>query len=225
MNMQSGGSGARMTDPDIEALGIIEVATIHEGFGLVDAMAKEAPVVILSASPIPPGRFLIAIGGRVGDVESSWRRGLALCSDPHDQLFLAEVAPAVVVAARAGATRIPTTEDWFAGDLVPFEHSVESLGLFETSTVSAGFDAADGSVKGAEIQLASFHLARGIAGKSFGLIHGRQDMVEAALALAGERGRAHDAWIGSTLIARPDPAVAARYLRVPWGVFGLQEIL
>jgi microcompartment protein CcmL/EutN len=211
-------------DPDIEALGILEVSTIHEGFGLVDAMAKEAPVEVLSASPIPPGRFLIVIGGRVGEVESSWRRGLALCADPHDQLFLAEVAPAVLAAARAGGKSFAASEAAFLED-APFEDSIESLGLFETSTVAACFDSADRSVKGAQVALTSLHIARGIAGKSFGLVHGRQDMVEAALALAEERGRAHDAWIGSTLIARPDPAVAARYLREPWGFLGRQEIL
>jgi len=214
-----------MTDPDIEAIGVLELATIHEGFGLVDAMVKEASVAILSASPIPPGRFLITIGGRVGEVESSWRRGLELCPDPHDQLFLAEVAPDVLIAARAGARIYPPADMPIANDPSEVGDAVESLGLFETGTVSAGFDAADASVKGAEIQLVSLHVARGVAGKSFGVVHGRQDMVEAALALAEERGRAHDAWIGSTLIARPDPSVAARYLRAPWGMFGLQEIL
>ncbi len=131
----------------------------------------------------------------------------------------------MLAAAARAARMFPAADNPFAGDEAPFEHAIESLGLYETSTVSAGFDASDGSVKGAEIQLASFHLARGISGKSFGLIHGRQDMVEAALAIAEERARAHDAWVGSTLIARPDPVVAASYLRTPWGAFGLQEIL
>ncbi|MCA9728450.1 MAG: BMC domain-containing protein, partial [Candidatus Eisenbacteria bacterium] len=179
----------------VEALGVIETATIHEGFGLVDAMAKEAVIEVLAATPLPPGRFLIVIGGRVGEVESSWRRGLALCHAPHDQLFLAEIAPEVVAAARA---RRPS------GDAPPpAPHELEALGLFETVTVSAGLDAADRAVKGSTVTLESLHLARGIAGRSFGLIHGRQDMVEAALALAEERGRAHEGWVGSTLIARP----------------------
>jgi hypothetical protein len=50
-------------------------------------------------------------------------------------------------------------------------------------------------------------------------------MVEAALRIAEERARPHGRWLGSTLLARPDPVVAQRLLSEPWGFFGGQEIL
>jgi hypothetical protein len=65
----------------------------------------------------------------------------------------------------------------------------------------------------------------GIAGHAFGVFSGRQDMVEAALALAETRGRAHGRWIGSILLARPDDAVTARIREGRWGFLLGQEIL
>ena len=46
-----------------------------------------------------------------------------------------------------------------------------------------------------------------------------------ALAITEKRCREHDAWIGSTLLARPDRAVAARVTTEPWGFLEGQEIL
>lgn len=202
-----------------EALGVLEVGSIHEGIAIVDVMAKEAPIEILAASPIPPGRFLIVIGGGVGEVESAWKRGIALAPEAHDRLFLAEVASQVLVALRPLSG--PGVQAAGRSAALP----VDALGLFETTSVSACLDAADQCVKGAAVDLPRIHVARGISGKSFAVLSGRQDMVEAALAIAEERARPHGRWLGSTLLARPDPAVAQRLMVEPWGFFGGQEIL
>lgn len=195
-----------------EALGVLETETLHAGFSTVDVMAKTAPVEILAASPIPPGRFLIVIGGRVGEVESSWTRGCEVAGPTHDRLFLPEMDPRVLPALRPPAGQ--------GG-----EPAVDTLGLFETASVSGCLDGADKGLKGAAVSLPQLHLARGIAGKSFGVFSGRQDMVEAALAIAEARARAHQTWVGASLLARPDAAVARRVLTRPWGFFSGQEIL
>lgn len=200
-----------------ESLGILELETIHGGFATLDAMMKSGTVDVVAATPIPPGRFLIVIGGAVGQVESSYLRGLECAGPVHDSLYLAEVIPSVLVAVRALAApfRNPAAEP----------EEIHALGLFETTTISSGIHAADAGAKGALVELLQIHLARGIAGRSFGLFTGRQDAVEAALVIAEERARRHEAWIGSTLIARPDAAVIQRVLRTGWGFFEGQEVL
>jgi microcompartment protein CcmL/EutN len=196
-------------DHRLESLAILECETIHRGLETVDEMAKMAPIEILAAEPVPPGRFLIVIGGGVGEVESSYRRGLETAGALHDRLFLPEVAPAVVHALRPG----------------PREGEVDTLGLFETLSVSACLDGVDRGVKGAAVRCLQIHVTRGIAGKAFALFEGRQDMVEAALALAEERARSHGRFVGNTLLARPDEAVVRRVLAARWGFLEGAEIL
>jgi len=194
---------------DIESICVLECESIHQGIDALDLMVKEARTRILAGEPIPPGRFLIVLGGAVGEVESAFRRGLENAGALHDHLFLPEVASGVLPALRSG----------------PRENAPEAIGLFETSSASACLDAADRGLKDAAVQLLQIHLTRGIGGKGFGIFAGRQDMVEAALAAAEERGRAHGRWIGSTLLARPDRAVVDRILAADWGRFAGQEIL
>jgi microcompartment protein CcmL/EutN len=199
----------RAEETSVEALAVLECETIHRGFDTVDGMVKEARVEILAAEPIPPGRFLIVIGGAVGEVDASYRRGLALAGPLHDRLLLPEIAAGVLLALRPG----------------PREGPVDSLGLFETASASACLDGADRGLKGAAVRLLQIHLTRGIAGKAFGIFEGRQDMVEAALDLAAERGRAHGRWVGTTLLARPDAALVTRVLAARWGFLEGSEIL
>lgn len=198
-----------------ESIAAIESATIHEGVATIDAMAKSARIEILAASPIPPGRFLIVVAGAVAEVEVAFRRALEITLAPFDRLFLPEVAPGVLHAVRALAASGGATDPG----------GVDSLGLFETTSVSAALDAADRGVKGSGSRLLHLHVARGIAGKSVGLFEGRQDAVEAALDLARARAEEHGGWVGSTLLARPDDAVARRLLQSPWGFLLGQEIL
>jgi len=199
----------RTHDEVPESLAALECETIHRGLETVDGMAKEARIEILAAEPIPPGRFLIVVGGIVGEVEAAYRRGVALAGPLHDRLFLPEIAPGVVLALRPGAR----------------EGTVDSLGLFETASAGAALDGADRGLKGASVRLLQIHLTRGIAGKAFGVFEGRQDMVEAALAFARERGQAHGRWVGSTLLARPDADLVARVLAARWGFLEGAEIL
>lgn len=195
-----------------EALAVFEIATVHDGLKTADEMLKEAPVRTVAATPIPPGRFLVAMGGTVGAVESSNRRGLQVVRDLVDHVFLAEIHPEVLFSIPGRPFR---DSERFAG----------SIGLFETETVASALHAADRARKGAEVELLRTHLARGTQGKSFVLLSGRQDMVEAALELAQRCAEEHARWVGATLLARPDPAMVRELATRPWGFFGPTEVL
>ena len=203
-----------MEQREVEAIALLESSSIHEGIAVLDVMAKSARIEILAASPIPPGRFLIVVGGAVAEVEVAFNRGLEVSIAPVDRLFLAEAGPGLLAAVRALGREGKGAHE-----------PIDSLGLYETRTVSAALDAGDRGIKGSSARLLHLHIARGIAGKAIGLFEGRQDAVEAALALARERAIEHDAWVGSTLLARPDPEVARRLLHAPWGFFEGQEVL
>ncbi|MBK8230456.1 MAG: BMC domain-containing protein [Candidatus Eisenbacteria bacterium] len=208
-----------------EALCALELTTIHEGIGILDVMAKAARTEILAATPIPPGRFLIVLGGPVAEVEVAFQRGLEIAYNLHDRIYLPEVHPGVLLAARALDAGVVAARGSQRPTGPGESGAIDSIGLFETRSISAALAAADRGLKGTSARLLHLHLARGVAGKGIGLFEGRQDAVEAALELARERAEQHGGWIGATLLARPDPDVAARLLRAPWGFFQGQELL
>jgi microcompartment protein CcmL/EutN len=121
----SDGGSAGMTS---EALALIELSSIARGHRVADAMLKRAPVGLLRADWVSPGKFLVLVDGGVAAVDEAYRAGLDVAADRIvDKLFLpqahASLWPALAGEARSG--------------------SVDSLGIVETTTVAATLLAGD----------------------------------------------------------------------------------
>lgn len=190
-----------------EALAAVDIHSIAEGLRVADAMVKEARLELMTASPVTPGRFLIVVTGSVREVESAYRRALREARDVHDHIFLPMAHPSLFHALRM--------------ESVPEE--LDSVGLFETRSLSSCLSAADRAVKGTTIRLLQIHLSRGIHGKGFIFCDGRQDMVEAALDLAHQQ--AGEMWENGVVIANPHDDLLKRIRERPWGWLEEQEIL
>jgi microcompartment protein CcmL/EutN len=188
-------------------LAALDLDSIAEGLRVADAMVKEARLELLTASPVTPGRFLIVVAGPVGEVESAYLRAVRQAQGLHDEIFLPVVHPALLDAL----------------NLPPVPDDLDSIGLFETLSLSSCLAAADRAVKGARIRLLQVYLSRGIHGKGFIFCDGRQDMVEAALELA--RQQAGEKWANGVVIPRPHDDLLRRLRVRPWGWLESQEIL
>jgi len=154
------------------ALALLELASIAVGIEAGDAMVKRAPVDVVHAGTIQPGKYLVLVAGAVADVEEALAAGVevgACCL--VDTVFLPNVH-AQVIAALRGLRR--------AG-------AGEALGVVETATVSATIEAADAGVKGAQVELLELRLGDGLGGKGYLLFDGSVADVEAAVAAAVER--------------------------------------
>ena len=133
-------------------------------------MLKRAPVLLVRADAISPGKFLVLVEGSVAAVEESFRVGADVAGDrivdrlflpqPHDDLW-----PALAGDARAAG-------------------GVDSLGIVETTTVVATLAAADAAVKAARVRITEMQLGRGIGGKAFFTVTGPLAEVEAAVEAA-----------------------------------------
>ena len=151
------------------ALAIVELDSIAVGIEAGDAMVKRAPVDVLHAGTIHPGRYLVLVAGAVGDVEEALAAGREVGGESLvDTVFLPNVHDQVVAAVR-GRRRAGTGE---------------ALGVVETATVSAAIEAADAGVKGAAVQLLELRLGDEIGGKGYLLFDGSVSAVEAAVAVA-----------------------------------------
>ena len=154
------------------ALALLELDSIAAGIGAGDAMAKRAPIDVLRAGTVHPGKYLVLVCGEVADVEEALEAGREVgASAVLDVVFLPNAHPELVAAIR-GDRHAP------AG---------EALGIIETATVAAIIEAADAGLKGALVQILEIRLADDLGGKGYVLFDGTVADVEAAVAIAAER--------------------------------------
>ncbi len=160
-----------------EAIALIETISVAVGVRIADEMAKAAPVEILDATAICPGKYMVLVAGDVSAVESALNRGVEIGGNVVvDSLFIPHVHPDVFPAI-LGATK-PTEPN--------------ALSVIETFTAAASILAADAAAKAAHIRLIEIRLAKGLGGKAFfsmmGDVHQVEAATEAALALLKESG-------------------------------------
>lgn len=156
-----------MAAPAIEpALGLLELESIAAGIEVGDAMAKRAPIEVLRAGTVHPGKYLVLVGGTVADVEEALAAGRELGGlSLRDATFLPNIHPHVVDGLRG--SREPARS--------------EALGVIETATVPAIIRAADAGLKGAHVRLLELRLADDLGGKGYLLFGGDVTDVEAAV--------------------------------------------
>ena len=172
----SGQSGEAASLPAIEALGLIETDSVARGAVVADGVLKMAPVELLFAGEVSPGKFVVLFGGDVGPTRASHGRGIDLAGDRRvDDLLITQLHAGV----------IPALEDRASGG------EDDALGTLETTSVASAIVAADRAAKAARITLRRIRLAQGLGGKGFVFLTGPVHDVEAALtagrAAAGAR--------------------------------------
>ncbi|MFW5933528.1 MAG: BMC domain-containing protein [Actinomycetota bacterium] len=147
------------------SIAVLELDSIAHGIAVGDAMAKRAPLDVLRAGTVHPGRYLVLAGGATGDVEEAVDAGRTTGASALIGLtFLPDVHPDVV-AALGGARH----------------EAGEALGIIETRTVTAAIEAADAGLKNAEVVLRELRLADDLGGKAYILFGGPLTEVEAAV--------------------------------------------
>lgn len=173
--------------PLLEAVAVVETASIARGFVVLDAIAKRAVVAVKTARPVSPGKFVILFGGAVANVEESMEAAReAAGGDVVDELLLPGAHPLLVPAIDGAATPLPG----------------EAVGIVETSTVASAVRAADVALKATEVGILRMHLAIGVGGKGWFTLCGPLSDVEAALAAVRDRVAA-EKLVGVELIPQP----------------------
>jgi microcompartment protein CcmL/EutN len=151
------------------AIALIEFGSIAAGMFAADKMVKRAPVELLHAGTVQPGKYLVLVGGGTAEVEESYGAGLQAASgDVVDEVFLPDVHPQVVQSLDGNRT--------FNG--------IDSFVVLETSSVAAILRATDAAVKGARVELAEMRVGNGLHGRGLAILTGELTDVEAAAEIA-----------------------------------------
>jgi microcompartment protein CcmL/EutN len=155
-------------------------------------MAKRAPVVVLQARPVCPGRYIVLIEGDVAAVQESFEAGRAAAGDDVvDTLLLANPHPSLPTALRLSAR-----PEVFA-----------PVGVVETTAVASALLAADAGCKAAPVELIVVRLAIALAGKSYVVFSGELPDVEASVEAGAAVARQHGRLVETTILANPDRAL------------------
>src|SRR4029450_9312350 len=77
---------------DHEALALIELDSIASGLRALDALVKKAPVSVLEANLVEPGKFLVLFAGPVGELGEAFEAANAeVPTAVGAKMFLARV--------------------------------------------------------------------------------------------------------------------------------------
>jgi microcompartment protein CcmL/EutN len=184
------GEGAAVAGP---AVGLVETNSIARGLVVTDQMVKKAPVELVLARTVSPGKHLTLVTGAVADVDEAMKIGVDTAGHTLvDRLQLAQVAQPLL--------------DALARQIVA---PSSSLGIFETFSVASALLAADAACKAATVAIAKLHLADGLGGKAYFILCGEQADVEAGL-FAAETAIPTGLMQARELIARPHDELLAR---------------
>ena len=185
--------------PATKSIGVIELSSIGVGYRIEDEMLKAASVDLLIARTICSGKYLIVVGGSVGDVEAAVQAGLSGAGEAIiDHLVIPKVHESVFPALGQSVTLDSET----AG----------SLGVVETFSGTSIIAAADAAAKAARVTLFRIHLAMALGGKGLCLMTGSVSDVRAGVQTAAEEARRRGLLVAEIVIPRPSPELFAEYL-------------
>ncbi len=186
-----------------DALALVELDSVAGGLRALDALVKKAPVHVLEANLIEPGRFLVLFGGGVAEVEEAFDEALAVGGGGVvDRMHLPWAHEALLGALRGA-------QDVRSGD------QMDTLGVIEGGRIAPTLVACDRALKDAGVSLAGLRVAGGLGGRAYFLVYGPQHDVEAAIEVAaavldgaGQRHRVE-------CIPRPHDEMVSWLLRQP----------
>lgn len=171
------------------AIGMIELNSIARGIEASDFMVKAARVDLLRSSTVCPGKYIVIIGGEVGDVSISIAEGEKRAGEYLvDKLLIPNVHPQLIPAI--GMT---TQIEEFG-----------ALGVIEFFSAAAAITAADTAAKAAGVTLIDVAIGYAIGGKGYVTLTGDVGAVRAAVAAAEENA---ELLVASAVIPKPSPAV------------------
>ena len=173
----------------VDVLGSIELLSVADGYRALDAILKAAPVGILKAEIINPGKFLILITGEVISVEYAMNAAISAGTDSIiDHAVLNNLSSQVLCSLEETAeSEKSSLHQGYMFWLVPEikkqseNDSVDSVGIIEANSITAAIEAADIAVKAAEVAIQSIEIGTDAGGKGITTIIGAIGDVQLAM--------------------------------------------
>ncbi len=165
----------------MNVLGILELKSIADGLIALDGMVKAAPVSVLKAEVVNPGKYLIIIHGDVASVDYAMERGRSLGNRSLiDHLFLKNIDEQIIEAL---LKKGPSMQ----------HEDTESLGILETLSVTSCIEAADLAVKTTGVTILTLLTGNELGGKAVlsfsGTLGDVEDAMRVVVPFAEQKGQ------------------------------------
>lgn len=173
------------------SLGILEYRSIAIGMKAVDAALKVADVDLVFAKPMCPGKYVVALKGKLSSVQAAVDKGIsdefqsvyvdhAVLGNPDEGIF-------------AGLYQTSNVKD------------IDAVGILETYSVATVFTLADVIVKTTDVSILEIRIAKGISGKAYVVFSGELAAVTASMEKAKKEILENALIMQTSVIPRPDP--------------------
>lgn len=173
---------------DYTVLGALEFNSIALGIKALDEMVKIAPIKIIEARTMCPGKYLIVFTGDVASVEYSFKKGYETGKERIvDSLFLPMIHPNVVPAIG----NVVKTDIW------------DAIGIIETESVISSIEAADFAAKKGGVKIIEVRLAIGFGGKSYVKMIGDLDAIQIAMDAGTTKAKEKNLLCAESIIPQP----------------------
>ncbi len=157
-----------------------------------DSMTKAANITPLFFKTICPGKFLAAVSGEIGAVQSSVTAGVQIRPEAiADWLVIPNIHHEVIAALGAC---VPRKEE-------------AALGVIETFSVASAIVAADAAVKAADIQILDVRTALGLGGKGYALLSGQVGAIKTSVAAGEHKVKESGLLVGAVILPRPSASL------------------
>ncbi|MFW5786432.1 MAG: BMC domain-containing protein [bacterium] len=201
---------------DVTVLGGLELDSVAAGVQALDAAVKAAPVAILDARTVCPGKYLLLITGSEAAVEAALAEGSDIRPDcVLDRIYLSNLHPGVPAALAGGAVGGDGAAaagsrggaGTGAGEADGVGDDMDALGVLESYTSFAVIEAADRIAKAAEVKLLHIRIGDEMGGKASVKFSGPISEVEAAIAAGVDVLQAKGVLCKQVVIPRPDAQI------------------
>jgi microcompartment protein CcmL/EutN len=191
-----------ITQENVTVLGGIELDSVAAGVQALDAMVKAAPIEIIDARTVCPGKYLILVTGSEASVEAGLAAGSEIRPDCLvDRIYLSNLHGGVIAALDGAAGSEKGLE----------ELELDAVGVLESYTSFGIIEAADRVAKAADVSLLHIRIGDEMGGKASVKLIGPVSEVEAAVAAGVEVLQGKGVLCKQVIIPRPDEQIR-RYL-------------
>lgn len=182
---------------EFDVLGVLEFNSIAVGIRAMDFMVKAAPVRLVDAKTVCPGKFIILITGEVAAVDASLTAGKRAGEGYLvDELFLPRlhryIIPAIVGAVDC--------KKW------------DAVGVIECFSTIASIVAGDIAAKTADVIITEVRLSTGLGGKSYVKMVGDIYQIESAMEAGVKYVKGRGLLCMDIILAQPHPEIKPFFL-------------
>ena len=168
------------------AIALIEFSSIATGISAANEMLKKAPIAVIKSGTVHNGKYIVLIGGSVASVEESYQVGIDIGGDTIiDNMVLPDVHQQLHDAILGSRLKC----------------NFESLAILEASSIATMIKVVDAGIKGANVDIVEIRLADDLGGKSFTLLNGSVEDVQAAVEIVKNNIGSMDNWINDIIIS------------------------